>query len=119
MSVSLLQTSITPSSSNVKEAVMAAIRKFKTKPSDTTNYPRADWDRSVDLYLLTFQPEDGDIDLLLEVFMRQMQIHILGIGPVFWPGIRWGVPLSTSNPRLNGTDGRSEQMPITVEDIFY
>jgi len=78
---------------------MAAIRKFKTKPSDTTNYPRADWDRSVDLYLLTFQPEDGDIDLLLEVFMRQMQIHILGIGPVFWPRNKMGRSVEHFQPK--------------------
>jgi len=100
---------------------MAAIRKLKTKPSDTTNYPRADWDRSVHLYLLTFQLEDEDIDLLLAVFMRQMQIHILGLVLDLnsGPGMRWGVLLSTSNPRPNGTDGRSEQMLITVEEMFY
>ena len=34
------------------------------------------------------------------------------------PGMRWGVPLSTSNPRPNGKDGHSEQMPITLEEIF-
>jgi len=62
---------------------MDTIRGLKTKPSNPTRYPRAD--RSVHLYLVTFQLEDGGIDLLLEVFMRQMQIHILGIGSVFWP----------------------------------
>ena len=60
---------------------------------------RADWDRSVDLYLLTFQPEDGDIDLLLEVFMRQMQIHILGIGPVFWPRNKMGRSVEHFQPK--------------------
>jgi len=48
---------------------MAAIRKLKkTKPVDPKRYPRAD--RSVHLYLLTFQLDDGAIDLLLEVFMQ-------------------------------------------------
>jgi len=120
MSLSLPQTSIPPSSRNVKEAVMAAIRKLKAMPSDQTRYPRAD--RSVHLFLLTSQLDDGAIDLLPEVFMGQMQIHILGIGPVFWPrnemgSSGWCVPLSTSGPRPNSKDNRSEQMPITVEEI--
>jgi len=97
MSLSLLQTSIPPSPSNVKEVIMAAIRKLKTKPSDPTRYPRAD--RSVHLYLLTFQLDDGAIDLLLEVFMRQMQIHILGIGPVFWPRNEMGCSVEHFQPK--------------------
>jgi len=121
MSLSLPQTSIPPSTRNVKEAVMAAIRKLKAMPSDPTRYPRAD--RSVHLFLLTSQLDDGAIDLLPEVFMGQMQIHILGIGPLFWPrnemgSSGWCVPLSTSGPRPNSRDSRSEQMPVTVEEII-
>ena len=120
MSLSLPQPSIPPSSRNVKAAVMAAIRKLKAMPSDPTRYPRAD--RSTHLFLLTSQLDDGAIDLLPEVFMGQMQIHILGIGPVFWPrnemgSSGWCVPLSTSGPRPNSKDSRSEQMPVTVEEI--
>ena len=37
--MSLPHTSIPPSSRNVKEAVMAAIRKLKALPSDPTRYP--------------------------------------------------------------------------------
>lgn len=48
-------------------------------PSDPTRYPGAD--RSVQLFLLTSQPDDGGIDLIPEVFMGKVQIHILGICP--------------------------------------
>lgn len=121
MSLSLPQASIPPSTRNVKEAVMAAIKKLKAMPSDPTRYPRAD--RNVHLFLLTSQLDDGAIDLLPEVFMGQIQIHILGIGPVFWPrnemgSSGWCVPLSTSGPRPNSKGGRSEQLPVTVEEII-
>ncbi|KAG0633533.1 hypothetical protein HOY80DRAFT_1104625 [Tuber brumale] len=120
MSLSLPQAFIPQSSRNVQEAVMAAVRKLKAMPSDTTRYPRAD--RSVHLFLLTSQLDDGAIDLLPEVLMGQVQIHILGIGPVFWPknemgSSGWCVPLSTIGPRPGSKDGRSEQKPITVEEI--
>jgi len=54
--------------------------------------------------------------------MGQMQIQILGIGPVFWPRNEMGssecVPLSAPGLRPNSKDSRSEQMPITlVEEI--
>jgi len=51
--------------------------------------------------------------------MRQMQIHNLGIGPVFWPRHEMGCSVEHFQPKANGIDGRSEQMPITVEEIFY
>ncbi|CAZ83056.1 unnamed protein product [Tuber melanosporum] len=121
MSLSLPQTSIPPSSRNVQEAVMAAVRKLKAMPSDGTRYSRAD--RSVHLFLLTSQLDDGAIDLLPEVFMGQVQIHILGIGPVFWPrnemgSSGWCVPLSTMGPRPGSKDGHGEQKCVTVEEII-
>ncbi|CUS14992.1 unnamed protein product [Tuber aestivum] len=121
MSLSLPQTSIPPSSRNVKEALMAAIRKLKAMPSDATRYPRAE--RSAHLFLLTSQLNDGAIDLLPEVFMGQVQIHILGIGPVFWPrnemgSSGWCVPLSTFGPRPNSNVGHSGERSVTVEEII-
>jgi len=62
---------------------MVVIRKLKAMPSNLTRYPRAD--KSVHLFLLTSQLGDVAIDLLPEVFVGQMQVHILGIGPVFCP----------------------------------
>ena len=50
-------------------------------PSEQTRY--AQEDRSVYFFLLTTQLGDGAIDLLSEVFLGQIQIHILGIEPVF------------------------------------
>ena len=60
-------TSVPPSSHKVKEAVMAAITTMKTKPSDPARYRRAD--RSIHLFLLTFQLDDGAIDLVPEVLI--------------------------------------------------
>ena len=68
----------------------AAIREVKVIPSGSTRYSRGD--RSVHLFLLTSQVDDGPMGLLPELFMRQMQIHILGIGPVRSdPGTRWSL----------------------------
>jgi len=52
----------------------------------------------------------------------QMQIHILSMGPVFWPrneigSSGWCAPLSTSSPRPNHKASGSEQIPIMVEEI--
>ncbi|PUU82894.1 hypothetical protein B9Z19DRAFT_1119997 [Tuber borchii] len=58
-------------------------------PSDPTRYSRAD--RSVHLFLLISRADDGATDLPPEVFMKKMQIHIAGIGPVFRLGTRWGL----------------------------
>ncbi|PWW77832.1 hypothetical protein C7212DRAFT_362443 [Tuber magnatum] len=120
MSLSLPQTSIPPSSRNVKEAVIAAIRKLKAMPSDATKYPRPG--RSAHLLLLTSQLDDGAIDLLPEVFMGQVRIHILGIGPVFSPrnemgSSGWCVPLSTFGLKSN-KDGHSEKKSVPVEEII-
>jgi len=60
---------------------MATIRKLNAIPPNLTRYLGAD--RNVNLFLLTSHPEDGAIDLLPEVFVEQMHVHILGIGPVF------------------------------------
>jgi len=60
MSLSVLQTSIPPSSRHVKEVVMASIGILKAMASDPTRYPQAD--RSVHLFLLTSQLDDGGID---------------------------------------------------------
>ena len=62
---------------------MAVIRTLKAFPSNPPRYPQAD--ESVYLFLWTYQLADGAIDLLPEVFIRQIEIHILGIGSVFWP----------------------------------
>ncbi|PUU82903.1 hypothetical protein B9Z19DRAFT_1120009 [Tuber borchii] len=81
MSLSLPQTSIPPSSHNVKEPVMVTIRKLKAMPSDPTRYSRAD--RKVHLFLLISLVDDGAIDLLLGEFMEKMQIQITSIGTMF------------------------------------
>ena len=99
---------------------MAAIRKLKAMPPSPTRYPGVE--KSVHLFLLTSQLGDGAIDTLPEVFAKQMQIHILGIWPVFcprnemWPS-RWCVPLSTSGQGPNSKDSRIEKIPSTVEEI--
>jgi len=87
--------------------------------SDPTRYPGAD--RAVQLFLLISQLDDGAIHLPSEVFMGQMHIQIFGIGPVFWPRNEMGpsecVLLSAPGLWPNSKDSRSEQMPITVEEI--
>jgi len=65
-------------SRSVKEAVMVVIRKLKAMPLSLTIYRSED--RSVYLFVLTSQLDDGAIDLLPEVFVGQMQIHIFGVG---------------------------------------
>ncbi|PUU76062.1 hypothetical protein B9Z19DRAFT_1066950 [Tuber borchii] len=35
------------------------------------------------------------------------------------PGMRWGIPLSTSGPMPNSKDSHSEQMAITVEETVF
>jgi len=114
------QTSIPPSSRKVKEAVIAGIGILKAMPSDRERYLRAD--RSVHLFLLTSQLDDGAIYLLPEVFMGQMRIHILGIGLIFWPrnemgSSRQSVPLRASGPKRNSKVNHSEQILITVKEI--
>ena len=66
------------------------------------NFPPSSWGRSSCAGVL----DDRAIDLPPEVFMRQMKIHILGIGPVFWArneigSSGWCFPLSTSGPMPN------------------
>ncbi|PUU77741.1 hypothetical protein B9Z19DRAFT_1127912 [Tuber borchii] len=75
---------------------------------------------------------DLSLDLPPEVFMGQMQIHILGIGPGIWPTnemgpSRWCLPLSTSDSRPNSNDSRrfdSEALRVytlfgIVQDRYY
>ena len=66
---------------NIKDPVMAAIRKLKVMPSDSTRYPRRHG--SVHIFLLTSQVDDGAIDSLPEVFIGQI-IHLHCIEPLFW-----------------------------------
>ena len=52
----------------------------------------------------------------------RMRIHMLGIGPVFWPrNEMWssgsGFPLSTSGPKHNRKDSGSEQTLIMVKRL--
>ena len=75
---------------------MAAIRKLKAIPSNSTGYPRAE--RSVHPLWPTPQPDGRATDVLPEVFMPQILIQILGIGLVFWPKNEMGVPFRTSGP---------------------
>ena len=54
--------------------------------------------------------------------MGKMQIHIFGIGPVFWPTNEMEpsgrcAPLSASGLRPNRKDTRSEQMTIMAKEI--
>jgi len=83
MSLPLRPTGIPPSSHKVKDSrsSIGEIRKSKVIASEPTRYPGAD--RSVHLCLLTSQLGDGAIDLVPEVLMGKVQIHILGIGPMF------------------------------------
>jgi len=54
-----MSLSVPPLSRNVKEVVMAAIRRLKTMPPEPTRYPQAD--RSVHLSLLSSHLDDGAI----------------------------------------------------------
>lgn len=47
--------------------------------------------------------------------MRQMQIHILGIGPVFWHRNEIGCSVECFRPKSSNSS--SGQMPITVKEI--
>ena len=76
---------------------MAAIRKLKAMPSDPTRYPWAE--RGVHPLSPIPQPDGGATDLLPEVLMRQMKIHIFGIGPVFWPKNEMGCSCSVQGFR--------------------
>jgi len=111
---------IRPSFRNVKETVIAAIGKLEAMRSDRTSHPGAH--RSAHVFLLTSQLDDGVIDSVPEVLMGKMQIHIFGIGPVFWPRNEMEpsgrcVPLSASGLRPNIKDCRSEQMTLIAKEI--
>ncbi|PUU83421.1 hypothetical protein B9Z19DRAFT_1142634 [Tuber borchii] len=108
--VSLSRARASPSSCNVKEAVMAAIRKLKTIPSGLTRYPGED--RNVHLLLLTSQLDDGNRFTPGSLSRR---LVLWARGEMDSSG--WCVLLSTSGPWPNSKDSQGGKIPITVEEI--
>ncbi|KAI5845843.1 hypothetical protein DFP73DRAFT_476526 [Morchella snyderi] len=97
-----------PVSRNVRSAIHASIMKLKGMPLDTTRYGTR---RHAHLFLLTTRLDDGEIELVPEVFFGEIQIHVIGIGPLFWPRSEmgasgWCVPTATLGPRPNLEDKR-------------
>jgi len=93
---------------------MAAIGQLKTMVSGPARYPRVDGSVFI---LLTSELDDGAIHLLPEVLCDRCRFTSMVLDLYSGPGMECGVPSSTSGPRLNGKDSRSEQRAITVEEI--
>jgi len=91
MSLSRQQTSIPLSSRNVKEAVIAKSRILKAMSSDPTSNLMAHTNRSVHLFLLASQLDDGTIYLLPEVFMCRCGLTSSVLDLCSSPGTRWGL----------------------------
>lgn len=92
---------IDPASRNVRAAVQASVRKLKGMPLDTARYGTH---RHAHLFLLTSKLDNGEIELLPEVFFGEIQLHIIGIGVLFWPrnemgASGWCIPTGTLGPR--------------------
>lgn len=118
-----------PVSRNVRSAIQAAITKLKGMPLDTTRYGTR---RHAHLFLLTARLDDGEIELVPEVFFGEIQIHVIGIGPLFWPRSEmgasgWCVPTAPLGPRPNLEDkglstckekGKEVKKEIKVEEII-
>lgn len=90
-----------PAARNVREAVLASVKKLKGMPLDTARYGNH---RHGHLFLLTTKLDAGEIELLPEVFFGEIQIHIIGIGALFWPrnemgASGWCMPTGTLGPR--------------------
>jgi len=75
---------------------MAAIGQLKTMPSNPTKYLRED--RSVHLFLLTSQLDDGAIDLLPECSCDRCGFISVVLELDSGLGMRWGVPLHCALP---------------------
>ncbi|RPB08495.1 hypothetical protein P167DRAFT_494005 [Morchella conica CCBAS932] len=118
-----------PVSRNVRSAIQASITKLKGMPLDTTRYGTR---RHAHLFLLTARLDDGEIELVPEVFFGEIQIHVIGIGPLFWPRSEmgasgWCVPTASLGPRPNLEDkrlstykggGKEVKKEIKVEEMI-
>lgn len=103
---------------NVREAVIAAVKKLKGMPLDTARYGTH---RHGHLFLLTTKLEPGEIELLPEVFFGEIQIHIIGIGPLFWPrnemgASGWCVPTGTLGPRPTPTKVKTDKSSSSASE---
>lgn len=90
-----------PAARNVRDAVLASVKKLKGMPLNTVRYGSH---RHAHLFLLTSKLDVGEIELLPEVFFGEIQIHIVGIGALFWPrnemgASGWCLPTRTLGPR--------------------
>lgn len=94
-----------PAARNVRDAVLASVKKLKGMPLNTVRYGSH---RHAHLFLLTSKLDAGEIELLPEVFFGEIQIHIVGIGALFWPrnemgASGWCLPTRTLGPRPTPT----------------
>lgn len=129
-SMSRSEASFDPTHRNINAALQAALEYLESMHTDSTRHPNTQ--RHKHIFLLTSQLDDGDIELLPEVFHGQVHIHVLGIGSVFWPtsemgGTGWCAPMSSFGPRpaghqVNNGTGREENRLkagiVKVEDII-
>lgn len=119
---------IDPAARDVRAAVLASVKKLKGMPLNTARYGTH---RHAHLFLLTSKLDVGEIELLPEVFFGEIQIHILGIGALFWPrnemgASGWCLPTRTLGPRPIPTktkvgkfeDDVVKSEGMTVEDII-
>lgn len=94
-----------PAARDVRAAVLASVKKLKGMPLNTVRYGTH---RHAHLFLLTSKLDVGEIELLPEVFFGEIQIHIVGIGALFWPrnemgASGWCLPTRTLGPRPTPT----------------
>lgn len=91
---------IDPATRNVRAAVLASVKKLKGMPLNTARYGTH---RHAHLFLLTSKLDVGEIELLPEVFFGEIQIHIIGIGALFWPRNEMGASGWCLPTRVLGT----------------
>lgn len=118
---------IDPATRNVRGAVLASVKKLKGMPLNTARYGTH---RHGHLFLLTSKLDVGEIELLPEVFFGEIQIHIIGIGALFWPrnemgASGWCFPTRTLGPRptpakmkIGKFEDNFKSEGMTVEEII-
>ncbi|KAL7273830.1 hypothetical protein RUND412_003296 [Rhizina undulata] len=121
--LTLDDSSIDPSGRDVAGSVLAAVHKLKMMPLDTSKYGAQ---RHAHLFLFTSKLEDGDIHLLPEVLFGDVQVHVIGLGPIFWPksnmgGSGWCIatsllPLESPKSKIPGVSGRRTTDVASAQD---
>lgn len=105
---------IDPATRNVRAAIQASVKKLKGMPLNTARYGTH---RHAHLFLLTSKLDVGEIDLLPEVFFGEIQIHIIGIGALFWPRNEMGASGWCFPTRTLGSRPTPTKMKMTkLED---